>query len=208
MRGQKGRLSYLSSDAPMYLQTNALRAQCGGGACKIVSKELTRYLPPSREGSRGARGVERGRSTEGSRGVEGGVGADPCALAPGVSQLSVTSSVPADMPRLRRRVILSCADLADIMDFYRTNLICGSMLKSPSHRLFAMPYVNNKLAPLEGWFSGLGLSHRPHSRHSCNCSLFAQPVHSVSEPGRKSYELALIDVLFTCMERSYPQALM
>ena len=47
MRGQKGRLSYLSSDAPMYLQTNALRAQCGGGACNIVSEAFTRYLPPT-----------------------------------------------------------------------------------------------------------------------------------------------------------------
>ena len=43
MRGQKGRLSYLSSDAPMYLQTNALWAQCGSGACKIVSKEFAPY---------------------------------------------------------------------------------------------------------------------------------------------------------------------
>ena len=32
MQGQKGRLSYLSRDAPMYLQTNALWAQCGSGA--------------------------------------------------------------------------------------------------------------------------------------------------------------------------------
>ena len=43
MRGQKGRLSYLSSDAPMYLQTNALWAQCGSRACKIVSEEFTPY---------------------------------------------------------------------------------------------------------------------------------------------------------------------
>ena len=27
----------------MYLQTNALWAQCGSGACKIVSKEFTPY---------------------------------------------------------------------------------------------------------------------------------------------------------------------